>query len=461
MQRLRPDDQFLLLVESDATPMHIGALLYFDVPPSQRLMLFERLRSHFVDRLPHTPLLRVLRHCPLLYDSPVWLDIGGYDIDAHILRVPGCAAMDERGVRAFVARCSLERLDLAQPPFCIHIFDQLADGRAAVLLKVHHALTDGVGFQTILGLLSDDSDAPARPPAPKRTTERPPAAPFWLAASALRFLRERDLRLQAAAQRRNADSQLKDMQAATPRAKTPVLNLSAPVSKRRCYATLSLSLPAMRAMAARLGGTINDLFLAIAATALRHYLLEIGDLPALPLVANSARSYRLPKHGDFGNRIVALHPQLATHIADPVRRLHAIQQSMAAEKTRSVHDEAMLDQPEAPFGPHKRRKKFAQRMSAGTAVLPGNVTLSNVPGPTGSRFFAGCRQVANFPTPLLGSGRFLNITSRRNGDRLDLGLIADPDKLADIDRLVSLLHAAFEEYMALSPDVLPQAAAPA
>ena len=35
---------------------------------------------------------------------------------------------------------------------------------------------------------------------------------------------------------------------------------------------------------------------------------------------NSARSYRRPEHGEFGNRIVALHPHLATHLADPLAR---------------------------------------------------------------------------------------------------------------------------------------------
>jgi len=227
----------------------------------------------------------------------------------------------------------------------------------------------------------------------------------------------------------------------------------------RAYRTLSLDLPGLRAMAKRLGGTINDMFLAIASGALRRYLLEIGDLPATPLVANAARSYRRPEHGDFGNRIVALHPHLATNIADPLARLQAIQRSMADEKSRTTLDEAMLDQPETPFGPRDRARNFAARLSRGGAILPGNVTLSNVPGPAMPRFMAGFRQMSNYPTPLLGSGRFLNITSRRNGDVLDLGIMADPEKIADIDRLVSLLQVSFNEYAALIADrPLPRAA---
>lgn len=452
MQRLRPDDQFLLLLESDATPMQIGALLYLDVPASRQASLVGALRSHFEARLAHTPLLRVLRLCPLLYDSPVWLDVVRFDISHHIVAVPGCLSMDAAGLHDFVAQRSLERLDLRKPPFQIHIFDRLADGRSAVLIRVHHALADGVGFQNILGLLSDGCHQGARPVG---RAERAPPALLWLAASAWRFFRERGVRARAVAGRQQTLAALR----ARPRARTPVLNLSGPTLPMRAYRTLSLDLPGLRAMAKRLGGTINDMFLAIASGALRRYLLEIGDLPATPLVANAARSYRRPEHGDFGNRIVAMHPHLATNIADPLARLQAIQRSMADEKSRTTLDEAMLDQPETPFGPRDRARNFAARLSRGGAILPGNVTLSNVPGPAMPRFMAGFRQMSNYPTPLLGSGRFLNITSRRNGDVLDLGIMADPEKIADIDRLVSLLHVSFNEYAALIADrPLPRAA---
>jgi diacylglycerol O-acyltransferase len=452
MQRLRPDDQFLLLLESDATPMQIGALLFLDVPDSQRASLVDTLQSHFAARLKYTPLLRVLRPCPLLYDSPVWLDVVHFDIAYHIVAVPGCNAMDADSLHEYVAVRSLERLDLQRPPFRIHIFDQLADGRSAMLIQVHHALTDGVGFQTILGLLSDGCTPAARPVG---RNERAPPALLWLAASAWRFTRERGRRAREAERRRQTLAALKSY----PRATTPVLKLSGPTSARRAYRTLSLDLPGLRAMTKHFGGTVNDMFLATASGALRRYLEEIDDLPATPLVANAARSYRRPEHGEFGNRIVALHPHLATNVANPVARLRAIQASMADEKRRTALDEAMLDQLETPFGPRNRARSFAARLGGRGAILPGNVTLSNVPGPATPRFIAGFRQISNYPTPLLGSGRFLNITSRRNGDVLDLGIMADPAQITDIDRLVCLLQVSFDEYAALIVEpVRPRAA---
>ena len=230
------------------------------------------------------------------------------------------------------------------------------------------------------------------------------------------------------------------------RHRTPTLKLSGPTSAERCYTRLSLSLEQVRSTARPLGATVNDLFLALASSALRRYLLEIDDLPDTPIVVNSARSYRRAEHGEFGNRIVALHPHLATTIVDPLVRLEAIKASMGDERARTEWDEAMLDQPERPYGARDRRAKFAERAGNRAAVLPGNITLSNVPGAAAPRSYHGFRELTNHPVPLLGSGRFLNVTSRRNEDRLDLGVMADPTKLADVRRFAGYLTDALAEY---------------
>jgi hypothetical protein len=206
----------------------------------------------------------------------------------------------------------------------------------------------------------------------------------------------------------------------------------------------------MKSLGAALGGTVNDIFLAIASTALRRFLIGIDDLPDTPIVVNSARSYRRPEHGLFGNRIVAQHPHLATHLADPLARLRAIQESMALERIRFPLDEAMLGADEKPYGARDRRLKFAARAADGRALLPGNITLSNVPGPPERLRYAGYAQIANYPVPILGNGRFLNITSRRNGDMLDMGVMADPTKIGNVGVIVEYLADALSEYGALA-----------
>ena len=183
---------------------------------------------------------------------------------------------------------------------------------------------------------------------------------------------------------------------------------------------------------------------------MRALLIEMGALPEQPIVTNSARSYRRPEHGLFGNRIVAIHPHVATNVTDPLDRLRAIRASMALERRRTAFDEALLNAPEVPFGPATRRRRFAGRRSTGANVLPGNISVTNVPGPAHVLHYAGLRQRSNHPAPLLGSGRAINFTARRNADSFDVGVMVDPTKVADVHHLAGLFRAAYATYQELA-----------
>ncbi|HMO76650.1 MAG TPA: wax ester/triacylglycerol synthase family O-acyltransferase [Sphingopyxis sp.] len=439
VRRLRPDDHFMILSETDASPMHVGALILLDVPEEAQAGFADAIRRQFAERLPATPLLVRHQEAPDGFDSDVWADLASCNLDALVAVQPHPGAWSEAELYAAVAALNMRRLDLEGPPFAAHVFERLAEGGSALYLKMHHSVADGIGFQTVLGLLSD-----AAPPAPPREGDAVlPDAGTWRVLAQTRFADQADLRAEQSARRKDALAALEAFKG--DREPTPQLGLSGPTSARRLYATISLPLARVKAVGKALDATVNDIFLTLASGAIRNYLIEIGDLPDTPIVVNSARSYRRPEHGDFGNRIVALHPHLATHLTGPVERLRAIQASMAAEMRRTPHDEALLDAADKPFGAKDRRTAFAERMAGGKRLLPGNLTLSNVPGPAEARSYAGFRQLHNYPVPIIGSGRFLNITSRRSGDNLDMGLIVDAEKIADAGRIAALFTAALDE----------------
>lgn len=442
VRRVRPDDHFLVVAETDASPMHVGTLLFLDAPEGARTGLAATMRRHLAERLPATPLLCRLVAAPDGYDADVWADVATCDLAYHVSQV-ACDGGDAAVIRDFVARASMDRLDLSRPPFRVYVLDGLADGRSAFYLQMHHAVADGIGFQTVLALLSD-AQAPV---APRANDAALPDADTWRAMAEARFATQAEAAALRRERRRAAKAGLAALQAdGNVRAPTPDFALSAPTTPHRSYATVSLPLDRIKALAKRAEGTVNDLFLALAATALRSHLNATGALPATPLVANSARSYRRAEHGAFGNRIVAIHPHLATHIADPVARLRAIQREMARERERSGFDEAMLDAPEQPYGARDRRARFAERLADGARLIPGNVTLSNVPGPAETLSYAGFPVLANYPVPILGSGRFLNITSRRNADRLDIGIMCDAAKIPDAAAMAEALVDAVDVY---------------
>jgi diacylglycerol O-acyltransferase len=356
--------------------------------------------------------------------------------------------MSVRDVHAFVEDRIMERLDLSRPPFRIHVLDNLQEpDRCAVLIKVHHAVADGIGFQNLLKVLTDDR--PDMPPEPRLTpsSEAPPFAPVWLAGSAWRFWRRRAIRRAQQIERRKIEQSLAALRKdpAQKHARTPTLKLPHPISTARTYSTLTVELQRIREVGKRLGATVNDVFLTICGGALRHYLLALGTLPEASLVASSVRSYRRPEHGDYGNRIVALHPQICTHIADPVARLRATQQSIGREIERSKLVERLLDREETPFGARKRKRMFAKFAATTGRPLPGNVTLSSVPGPAEPRYLAGYRQLSNYPAPILEGGRFLNLTMRRNADVFDVGIMMCPQSADHDRRLGEYLLSALEE----------------
>lgn len=441
--RMRPDDHFMVLSETDASPMHVGALILLAVPEAEKPGLTVRLREHLAERLPATPLQARLVQAPDGYDSDVWQALGPLDMAEYVAE-EAAPTPDMAALHAVVAGLNMVRLDLTRAPFKVHVFPRLPGDLAAIYIKQHHSVADGIGFQEVLRLLSDEA-----PPAPPRAADAVlPTPELWRALAEARFTAEEGQRAAQAAARKAALAALEPFKGQ--RAETPALKLGGPTSARRRYTTISVPLDPFKAAAKALGATVNDLFLACAGSALRAFLLEVDDLPADPLVINASRSYRRAEHGPFGNRIVAIHPHLATHLADPIERLRAIQASMAAELARTGHDEALLGALEKPFGARDRRAMFAERTAGGGRVLPGNVTVSNVPGPAGSRSFAGHAQLHNYPVPIIGSGRFLNITSRRSGPNLDMGVIADAEKIADAMRIADLFSAAVDDYAQLA-----------
>jgi diacylglycerol O-acyltransferase len=403
--------------------------------------------------LPHSPLLRRLHRTPLGFDSDVWVAADDVELDQHVVVERADTPMNDRDLNAFVERHVMERLDLSRPPFLIQIIDPVGDGpegaRIAMYVRVHHSVTDGVGFQHLLGVLSDDriTDAP-EPSGLLLGQETFPDRHDWLRASLVGFRAQREIDSDRREHRRAAAAALKDP--ALQRQPTPVCVLSGPTSAQRAYARVTLPFDDLHDVAHALHATINDVFLALAGTTLREHLSARDALPEEPLTINSARSYRRPEHGLYGNRIVAMHPQIATHISDPMERLRTIQASMAIERRRTGFEEALLDQPETPFGPFVRRRRFADRRAAGGAILPGNITVSNVPGPSHVRSYAGMTQVSNHPTPLLGSGRALNFTARRNAGSFDVGVMADPTKIPDVEAVAVLFIRAFDTYRELA-----------
>ncbi len=445
MERLSPEDDYYIRLGGNETPIQIGALQIFRRPASGRFL--DVVRRRFAERLPATPLPRVLRFAPFDFDLPVWLGVASCDLEHHVRPVQQGAPFDEGDLHRLVERLYLEPLDPGRPPFVVHVVDDVVGTRSAVFLKVHHSMFDGIGFQNAMRLLLDPAPSPATAAAIRTTDERAPFAPLWLLRSALRMRTEATAEAAPSPERDAAQAAYDAFRKSSSRKPVPTPKLKWPsaVSGARVYTTRSLSFSALAEAGRALGGTLNDAYLTVVGGAVRRYLLQHDAMPASPLVARVPRSRRKPEHGPFGNHLMVIYPTLATDVADPVSRFAAIRESMQHEVRRSRLREPLQSERTTPFGPRKMGAAFAKTRAGGDSVMQGNVTVSNVPGPEETLSLGECELLASYPTPILSNGLIFNVTMRRYCDKLDVGIMGDPRKTPDVERFATLLEESLAE----------------
>jgi diacylglycerol O-acyltransferase / wax synthase len=191
---------------------------------------------------------------------------------------------------------------------------------------------------------------------------------------------------------------------------------------------------------------VNDVVLAVCAGGMRTWLERHDVLPEDPLVALVPVSIRTGEETDrWTNRVSMLSTVLPTDEPDPVKRVRQIHASMASSKDifRALPAERLTDFAEfPPPAVFARVMRLSARLHLGSRLVPGNVVISNVPGPRRPLYAArGARLEHYFPVSVITEGQGLNITVQSYLDRLDFGLLADPDLVPDLDAMLEAILA--------------------
>lgn len=206
------------------------------------------------------------------------------------------------------------------------------------------------------------------------------------------------------------------------------------IAAARRYSTQQLSLPRLKAIGKREGVSVNDVFLASVASALRRYLLEIGELPERPLVAAVPAATLRDMDDGLGNAVSVIYTSLATHVADPLERLHIIEESMRAGK--QFISELKPGQISVLNAVSLLPAALLNSMSGGAPSRPiTNVTISNVPGPKDTLWFGEAQCEALYPCSMIVQAQALNITARGYCDKINVGIVGARDLLPSVQRL--------------------------
>ena len=480
MRQLTSVDAQFLVAEDGKVHGHVTGLAIYDCSdrPSGTLTR-EDVRDVITSRIHLVPPFRWrLVKVPFDIDLPYWVDDPEFDLDDHIYGHTLPAPGDERALAKLVSQIAAQPLDLAHPPWAIHVIDGLADGRVAVATKYHHAAIDGMGGAELFAILHDPTPDGRHIEATPLPRERMPRAPEMLVRGLaglprqpVRLLRgapralphlDQVVTLRAlpgvarvAALARGAGhigrdgNVVQDVRVSAPRTKSTGM-----ISARRSVAFSSTSLDEVKAIKNHFGVTVNDVVMTIVAGGLRSWLANQDDLPTKPLAAMVPVSIQAPeKPGAFGNRIVMMIPPLFTNEPDPARRLELTHDAMRSLKERHRAVPATLLQDANHFIPPVLLARAA-RVSALVGArysrdAGANLIVSNIPGARDVQYLAGARLEAHYPLSAIFHGMGLNITVVSYREQVDWGVVCDPEQTGDAQPLIDALRAAQAELHAL------------
>lgn len=455
--RLSALDAWFLYVESPRTPMHVGSVSWFEGDPLRDVL--GRVRIEELQALVHSRLAAVPRFRqrviapPLRLGLPRWADHESFDIRHHVrlatVPSPGSPAQ----LRALTAQLHMELLDRSRPLWEIWFVDGLADGRVAVVEKMHHSMVDGVSGVDVATATMDLS--PETPPAEPSTwlVAPPPSVVSMVgdavvgaavrpAASAAKTLRHP---IDAVRSARRLGRGLGAMSGDGWRA--PHCSLNKPIGDERVYEVASLSLPEAKSIGRALGTKANDVLLAAVAGGLRRLFIERGeDVGALcphVLVPVSLRS-----DGDrlgLGNRVSSMIVPLPVDVADGWARLQAV--TTATSRLRAAGQPAATA---ALLGAFDALPPLA--WAPLTAVLHRqpfvNLVVTNVPGPPVPLYMMGARLLETAPVVPLAGNLDVSVGILSYEDEIRVGLFADGAACPDVAVLAEGIEKSFAELAA-------------
>jgi diacylglycerol O-acyltransferase len=469
MHRLSGMDAMFLYNEVPTQHMHTLKLAILDVPEDYS---FGEAQREFVRRV-HTvpPLRQRVVPTPLGLNHPLMIEDPDFDPELHFHRAALPTPGGSRELCTFISEVASRPLDRTRPLWELWMVEGMAGGQVACVMKVHHALADGVATADML--MRFMTTTPEEAPRPESRPWRPEAVPsrskrLWLALRDLiPFLIAAVPALwRAVAEARRRRALHADRPHGAHGFDAPDTSLNGLLTSHRCFVPTTIPLGEVLRVKNALGGTVNDVVLAMASGALRRYLLERGELPDRSLIATVPVSTRKPEQeGSFGNRVAALYIRLRSEVEDPLERFRAIREESAASKGD------FADAPGAQLSDFlELMPPFIARLmfSRSTTLMKrlgrpsqANVIVSNVPGPRQQLFESRFRLGAFYSIGPVLEGIGVNITAWSYQGQLHLAVLTDRKMVPDPSVLIELLRDALTELIKLADEAaasLPDAA---
>ena len=442
MSKLSPVDLSFLLLETSTRPMHMTAYQVFRLPARQKNTFIPKLLEAYRSDPVAKPFNQKLK----------WLGKGVAswetvepDLQYHIrhIAVPAPGTMQQ--LSDIVSFLNSPTLDRAMPLWECYIIEGLQDDQFAILIKVHHAVIDGMGAMKLFDQCSsrsakDKTFGSFWMPLDKAPRSRPRGGGSQSKnlLSRLGKLPKDLLQIGAGMAELGAQNlRIKPAASSLPFAAAKTLFNNSPASSERRYGSCEIPLKQVKALAKATGTTVNDVVMTLIDNALHGYLQEQKAAIKVPLVALMAMSIRAEGQGASGNQATAELVPMGQPTAGIKDRLQQIQKSTTDIKKSSAKLPSAVRQLYAMvlFG----STTLADFTTALKSMPSINLVISNMRGPEGQRYLAGAPMVSFQGCPIVPPGAGLNVSFVSVNEMICLGVGAAPDAVADPHRLIELI----------------------
>ena len=454
-ERLSALDASMLALEDHDAHMHIGGVSIFDAGPLWKAgggIDIDAIREFVLSRLHLVPRYRQRLAWTPIERHPIWIDDARFNLLYHVRHASLPQGSGDRELKRLAGRVFSQALDRGKPLWEMWFVEGCGERRMAMIGKVHHCMVDGIAGMELMRHLLQPRPDPSIPPREPWIALPPPSRERLLLDAALRPARTmardawRVLREPRAAVRAVADAAAglgeSALASLRPAPETP---LNVAIGPHRRLDWLHTELDELKEVRSRLGGTLNDVVLAVVAGAVRRFLEALGanvaGLDFRVLFPVSTRSHGATEEAT-GNRVSLLVAPIPIDERDPRERLRRI---VAITTELKSSRQALLTPAVERIAEWTWPGLVGVLARAAAGARRHNLLVTNIPGPREPSFLLGARQLQVFPAvPLFhGQSVAIGLLSYENG--LHWGFNADWDAVPDLHDLVLAVQAEIEE----------------
>jgi diacylglycerol O-acyltransferase len=450
-ERHMSDNEALMwnLEKDPALSSWFASITILDTTPS-----IDRLRSRLAVAVAEVPRLRQ-RVVPSVgrLAPPMWADDPGFDLDYHVRRVAVPAPGGPAELNELAANLLLDPFERSRPLWQFVVIEGLEDGRAALLQKMHHTITDGEGGVRLAERFVDLERDVAYPDPVIEIDQTPPADFGELAREALGHnvrrvggVAERVMRsvvTDPLGTVTGVGQVIAELRKAVVPSRDPAHAVGSSIWKqrslRRWFGTIRIPFDDAKRAAKGLGGTLNDFFVAGALAGAVAYHEQRDAAPDKLRVAMPVSTRRGGTAG--GNSFTITTTDLAAPTGVEAA-FDVVVDGLAGAKAGTSVDVLGSLSMVINLLPTSVLTRFAKDTAATV-----DFTVSNVRGAPVELYIAGARCEAVHPMGPI-SGTAFNLSMLSYAGSLDMGLVVDAGAVDAPDELRAHIEAAYHALIA-------------